>query len=136
MGIAIEIVTPDTLVVKDEVEKIVCPGIAGEFGVLPNHVPLLTKLRVGEIRYVDSVTKAEHFLVVSGGYAEVAEDKVTVLADWCIRARDIDKVQEELNLKKSEDILKTADKTTPEYRDAKKTNELSKAMLALLEKVK
>ena len=135
MGITLEIVTPDTLVVSDEVEKVVCPGAGGEFGVLPNHVPLLTKLRVGEVRYVDTVTKNEHLLVVTGGYAEVAADKVVVLADRCIRARDVDKVQEEINLQKSEEILKTVEKTTPEYQSAKKTNELAKALLNMLTKV-
>jgi F-type H+-transporting ATPase subunit epsilon len=135
MGFSLEIVTPDKLVVSDEVEKVVCPGSEGEFGVLPNHVPLLTTLRVGEVRYVDTVTKNEHFLVVTGGYVEVANEKVTVLADQCIKARDIDKVQEELNVQKSEEILKVADKTTPEYASAKKTNELARALLKVVEKV-
>ncbi len=135
MGFSLEIVTPDKLVVSDEVEKVVCPGSEGEFGVLPSHVPLITKLKIGEVRYVDSVTKNEHFLVVTGGYAEVANKKVTILADQCIRARDIDKVQEELNVQKSEEILKVADKTTPEYAEAKKTFDLAKALLKVVEKV-
>jgi F-type H+-transporting ATPase subunit epsilon len=134
MGFALEIVTPDRLVISDEVEKVVCPGAEGEFGVLPNHVPLITKMKIGEVRYIDSTVKKEHILVVTGGYVEVTDQKVIVLADQCIRARDIDKVQEELNLQKSEEILKVAEKNTDEYRNAKRTNELAKAQLKALEK--
>ncbi len=134
MGITLEIVTPDRMVISDEAEKIVCPGIEGEFGVLTNHVPLITAMKIGEVRYVDSTMKAEHILVVTGGYVEVTEQKVVVLADQCIRARDIDKVQEEINLQKSEEIIKTADKTTDEYKNAKRTNDLARALLKAVEK--
>ena len=134
MGFALEIVTPDRLVISDEAEKVVCPGSEGEFGVLPNHVPLITKMRIGEVRCVDTTMKSEHILVVTGGYVEVTSDKVIVIADQCIRARDIDKVQEELNLQKSEETLKTAEKDSEEYRNAKKTNDLAKAQLKALER--
>jgi len=134
MGFALEIVTPDRLVISDEVEKVVCPGSEGEFGVLPNHVPLITKMKIGEVRYVDTTMKSEHIMVVTGGYVEVTSDKVIVIADQCIRARDIDKVQEELNLQKSEETLKTAEKDSEEYRSAKKTNHLARAQLKALER--
>jgi len=134
MGFALEIATPDRLVLSDEVEKVVCPGAEGEFGVLPNHVPLITKLKIGEVRYIDSTMKNEHILVVTGGYVEVTDQKVIVLAEQCIRARDIDKVQEEINVQKSEEILKTAEKNTDEYRNAKKMNDLAKALLKALER--
>jgi F-type H+-transporting ATPase subunit epsilon len=134
MGFTLEIVTPDRLVKSDEAEKVVCPGAEGEFGVLPNHVPLITQMRIGEVRYIDSTMKAEHIMVVTGGYVEVTDGKVVVLADQCIRARDIDKVQEELNAQKAEEILKTAEKNTEEYRNAKKTYDLAKAQLKALEK--
>jgi F-type H+-transporting ATPase subunit epsilon len=134
MGFSLEIVTPDRLVKSDEVEKVLCPGAEGEFGVLPNHVPLITQMRVGEIRYVDTTMKNEHILVVTGGYVEVTDKKVVILADQCIRARDIDKVQEELNAQKAEEILKTAEKNTEEYRNAKKTYDYAKAQLKALER--
>jgi F-type H+-transporting ATPase subunit epsilon len=134
MGFNLEIVTPDRLVIIDEVEKVVCPGAEGEFGVLPNHVPLITKMKIGEVRYIDSTMKNEHIIVVTGGYVEVTDKKVIVLAEQCIRARDIDKVQEEINVQKAEEILKTAEKTTEEYLNAKKTYDLAKAQLKVLEK--
>jgi F-type H+-transporting ATPase subunit epsilon len=134
MGFSLEIVTPDRQVISDEAEKVVCPGAEGEFGVLPNHVPLITKMRIGEVRYIDSTMKNEHILVVTGGYVEVTDKKVIVLAEQCIRARDIDKVQEEINVQKSEEIMKTAEKTSEEYHNAKRTYDLAKAQLKVLEK--
>ncbi len=134
MGFSLEVVTPDRLVISDEVEKVVCPGAEGEFGVLPNHVPLITKMKIGEVRYIDSTMKNEHILVVTGGYVEVTDKKVIVLAEQCIRSRDIDKVQEEINVQKAEEIMKTAEKTSEEYLNAKKTFDLAKAQLKALEK--
>jgi F0F1-type ATP synthase epsilon subunit len=78
--------------------------------------------------------KNEHILVVTGGYVEVTDKKVVILADQCIRARDIDKVQEELNAQKAEEILKTAEENTEEYRNAKKTYDYAKAQLKALER--
>jgi F-type H+-transporting ATPase subunit epsilon len=84
----LEIVTPDRLVVSSDVEYVGAPGVLGEFGVLPGHVPFLSALGVGNLHYnKDGKT---YYVFVSGGFAEVSGDKVTVLAEVAERAEEID----------------------------------------------
>ena len=75
----LEVVTPDKTVVSGEVEMAVCPGIEGEFGVLPKHVSLLSALKIGGLRYRTG-GKDEH-IFISGGFAAVDNDVLTVLAE-------------------------------------------------------
>jgi F-type H+-transporting ATPase subunit epsilon len=135
MGIYLDIVTPEKVVVSEEVEKIVCPGYDGELGILSGHIPFITSLKIGEINFIDSENKKDHYLIVTGGYLEVTGKKVTILADRCIRSRDFDKVQAELDLKKSDEVLKTAEKDSVEYLQAKEDYDYSRAILKLLEKI-
>ncbi len=135
MGIYLDIVTPEKIVVSEEAEKVVCPGYNGELGILPNHVHFITNLKIGEINYVDSENKKDHYLIVTGGYIEVTGEKATILADRCIRSRDFDKIQAELDLSKSDEILKTTKKDSIEYLKAKEDYDFSQAILKLLEKI-
>ena len=135
MGIYLDIVTPEKVIVSEEVEKVVCPGYDGELGILSGHVPFITSLKIGEITYIDSEKKEDHYLIVTGGYIEVTGEKATILADRCIRSRDFDKLQAELDLKKSDEILKTAEKDSVEYLEAKENHDYSQAILKLLEKL-
>jgi F-type H+-transporting ATPase subunit epsilon len=83
-----EIVTPERIVYTNEVEMVVAPTIDGEIGVMPLHAPLAGALRAGEVRikYGDTV----EWFAVSGGYIQVHEDKVIVLADDAAAASQID----------------------------------------------
>jgi F-type H+-transporting ATPase subunit epsilon len=86
--IKLEVVTPERPLVSQEVDIVVATSTEGEFGVLPHHAPLLTTLAAGELRYR---TGAEvDYLAVMGGFAQVAENRVTILADSAERAREID----------------------------------------------
>ena len=85
----LEVVTPDKTVVSGEVEMAVCPGIEGEFGVLPKHVSLLSALKIGGLRYKLPGGKEEH-VFSSGGFADVNNDVLTVLAESAELAQDID----------------------------------------------
>jgi F-type H+-transporting ATPase subunit epsilon len=87
--IQFEVVTPEAVVVNEEVQIVMAPGNLGEFGVLPGHTPFLTTLKVGTIRYLDADGK-ERFVFVSGGFAEALPGKVTVLAESAERRADID----------------------------------------------
>lgn len=84
----LEIVTPEKVVVSQEVNSVVAPGSLGEFGVLEGHVPFLTGIEPGELRY-SSASKTEH-LSVTSGFAEVSENKVSILVDAAERAEEID----------------------------------------------
>jgi F-type H+-transporting ATPase subunit epsilon len=86
--IRLRVVTPSSLLVDEEVDEVTAPGVLGEFGVLPNHIAFLSLLAPGEMSYKQGPTK--YFLAVSGGYAEVLDDTMTVLADSAEYAGDID----------------------------------------------
>lgn len=84
----LEIYTPDKLLLSKEVESVVATSVDGEFGVLYGHVPLLTSLDIGEIRFRDG--KQVEYGAVAGGFAEVTGKKVTILAEAAELARHID----------------------------------------------
>ncbi|HXN07935.1 MAG TPA: F0F1 ATP synthase subunit epsilon [Nitrospiria bacterium] len=86
--IHLDIVTPDRLIISEEVDEIVAPGTLGDFGVLPGHAPFFSTLRIGELSY----RKADqtHFMAISWGFAQVYQDKVIVLAEIAEKLEEID----------------------------------------------
>ena len=88
-----ELATPNRLVVSEDVEEVVAPGLQGYFGVLPGHVPFLTSLQSGEVSY--RIGRTEQYLAVSGGFAEVQGDRVTILAERAERPEEIDRERAE-----------------------------------------
>ena len=86
--IELEITTPERLVLLETVDEVVLPGSQGYLGVLPGHAPLLTGLSAGELAY--RVGDRYSYLAVSTGFAEILRDKVSILADTCERAEEID----------------------------------------------
>jgi F-type H+-transporting ATPase subunit epsilon len=87
--IRLEVVTPEKIVVSEEAQIVMAPGVLGEFGVLIGHTPFLTALKNGVVRFNDSKGD-EHSIFVSGGFAEVLPGQVTILAESAERRRDID----------------------------------------------
>lgn len=88
-----ELATPNRLVVSEEVDEVVAPGVRGYFGVLPGHAPFLTSLQSGEVAY--RVGREERYLAVSTGFAEVRGDRVILLADNAERPEEIDRERAE-----------------------------------------
>lgn len=84
----LEIVTPDKIVLKEEVEMAICPGVEGEFGVLPHHISILAALRIGALRY--RANNQEETVFIGGGFLDMNENKCNVLAESAERAKDID----------------------------------------------
>lgn len=84
----LEIVTPDRLVLSTQVDYVGAPGFEGEFGILPSHIPFLSALAIGSLYY--KANGKTHYVFVSGGFAEVSDNKVTVLAEAAERSEDID----------------------------------------------
>jgi F-type H+-transporting ATPase subunit epsilon len=84
----LEVVTPAKVVVKVDVDMVVAPGTEGEFGVLPGHVLFLSGLIPGELRYTSGTQK--ELLALSGGFAEVSNERVSILVDAAEKASDID----------------------------------------------
>lgn len=86
--IKLRLVTSSRLLLDEEVDEVAAPGALGEFGVLPNHISFLTLLEIGEMSYKQGVERRH--LAVSGGYAEVLDDVMTVLANAAEYADEID----------------------------------------------
>jgi F-type H+-transporting ATPase subunit epsilon len=121
-NIHLEVVTPEKIVVSEEAQIVASPGSLGEFGVLSGHTPFLTSLKTGVIRFTDANGK-EHYVFVSGGFAEALPDKVTVLAESAERRSDID-------LERAKEALARAEKRLAEDR-AKKEIDFARARGAL-----
>ncbi len=86
--IDLQIVTPDRMLVQEQVDEVEIPGVDGYFGVLPGHTPLLAALSVGELWYRKGQDRT--YLAIAYGFAEVLPDRVTILAQLAERAEDID----------------------------------------------
>ncbi len=102
-GLTLEVATPTRLVVAEVVDEVVAPGIEGYFGVLPGHAPFLTTLGIGELMYRRG--RDEFHLAVAGGFAEVRNDKVIVLADTAERPTEIDRERAERARQRAEQRL-------------------------------
>lgn len=101
--LTLEIVTPDRLLIREEVDEVVVPGRGGDFGVLPAHTPLLATLKVGELWYRQGQEK--HYLAVAFGFVEVLPDQVTVLAQIGERAQEINVERAERAKRRAEERL-------------------------------
>src|ERR1700752_4076494 len=86
--IRLRVVTPSRLMLDDMVDEVTAPGALGEFGVLPDHIAFLTLLVPGEMSYKQGMTR--HYLAVNGGYAEVLNNVMTVLANAAEFSSEID----------------------------------------------
>lgn len=84
----LEVVTPEKVLVSQEVDMVVAPGTEGEFGVLPSHVLFLSGIVPGELRYTSGSEKES--MAVTTGFAEVSNDRVSVLVDAAEKAKDVD----------------------------------------------
>lgn len=86
--IELEIVTPSGPVVSESVDIVTAPGFGGVFGVLANHAPFLSTIKVGELSYKQG--NSETALMVSGGFCEVSNNKITFIVESCEKGTDID----------------------------------------------
>lgn len=106
-SLRIELVTPDKLVLSENVEFVGAPGIEGEFGILPNHIPFLTALKIGHLYY--KIDGKNYYAFVGGGFAEVSDNKVTVLAESAEKADEIDPTRAEKAKERAEKRLSSSD---------------------------
>jgi F-type H+-transporting ATPase subunit epsilon len=102
----LELATPTRLVVSGEADEVVVPGTEGSFGVLPGHAPLLSLLGTGEVMY--RTGREEHYLAVSGGFAEVGPDHVTILTQTAEHPEEIDLARARAAGERAEQRLRAA----------------------------
>jgi F-type H+-transporting ATPase subunit epsilon len=102
--LALEIVTPEGLLLKEDVDEVIAPGAAGYFGVRPGHTPFLSSLGAGAITYRKG--GGSHLLTCFWGFCEVQPDRVNILAELGERAEDIDLGRAEKALERAGQRLK------------------------------
>jgi F-type H+-transporting ATPase subunit epsilon len=96
----LEIVTPEAKIYSEDVDMVTLPGVEGEMGIYPMHIPLMTQIAHGEITARKG--SQDHFLAVGEGFVEITGDRVAILTDMAIKADDIDEARAEEARKKAE----------------------------------
>ena len=89
----VDIVSAEQAIFSGEATMVIAPGEGGELGILPDHIPLLTRVRPGAVRLHMPEGAEEEVVYVSGGMMEVQPDVVTILADTSVRAHDLDEAK-------------------------------------------
>jgi F-type H+-transporting ATPase subunit epsilon len=123
----LEIVTPDAKAYSEDVEMVTLPGVEGEMGVYPRHVPLLTQIVPGEI--IVRKDGRDYFLAVGEGFVEITGDRVAILADMAIRAENIDEA-------KAEEARQRAEARLAEHLDEEEAAMVSAALTHSLAQLK
>ena len=100
----LEIITPERVVFSKEVDYVVVPAAEGEITVLPEHIPLFTRVIPGEIKYREG--GQETFMAVQDGFVEVLDDKVNILTNYAVRSEEIEIAKVEAAKKKAEEVLR------------------------------
>lgn len=122
----LDIITPTKSVLSEEIEEVTLPTENGEITILPNHVSLLTKVKPGEL--IIKKGNKQNFFAITGGFLEVKENKITILADYAVRAEDI----EVGKAKEAQERAEKAMKEKVSGRDfAQAEAQLTRAMLEL-----
>lgn len=88
----VDIVSAEQAIYSGEAQMVIAPGESGELGILPEHIPLITRIKPGTVR-IKGTDGNEEVIYVSGGMMEVQPDVVTVLADTSVRAHDLDEAK-------------------------------------------
>jgi F-type H+-transporting ATPase subunit epsilon len=122
----LEIVTPETTAYSEDVEMVTLPGVEGELGVYPNHVPLLTTLNPGELRVLKG--GKETFLAIGEGFVEITGTSVSVLTDMALDISAIDENEAEAAVARAKAAMKE-DLGSEEFAAVQAS--LSKAMAQL-----
>jgi len=111
----LEIVTPEARKFSDDVDMVVVPGVEGELGILPLHVPLMTRLLPGEVRITKDGKQTE--LVIGTGFVEVSQTQVAILTDMAMADTEVDEQAAEEAVKRAEARVKEKDLNTEEVAE-------------------
>ena len=131
-AVQFELVSPEKLLLSEEVEMVVVPGAEGDFGVLPGHTPVISTVRPGVIHIFEGgAVKTRIF--VAGGFAEVTAERCTVLAEEAVLLDDIDRDQVEKSLQEAMEDISDAGNNSTERALAEQRADSARAKLASLD---
>lgn len=125
----LEIITPEKIVLNEEIDEVLVPTENGQIGILPHHINLITKLIHGEM--IIRANGKERLLAIAGGFLEVKDQKATILADYAEHADKIDIEQALAAKKRAEEALRNKDKGINEQDLRAAQSELRRALLQL-----
>jgi F-type H+-transporting ATPase subunit epsilon len=130
--IRVDVVSAEASIFSGDAKFVALPGEAGELGILPGHIPLITRIKPGAVR-IEKADGGEEFVFVAGGILEVQPNHITVLSDTAIRGKDLDEAKASDARKQAEEALKNA---KSDIDLAKATSELAvmAAQIAALRK--
>lgn len=130
--IRVDVVSAEESIFSGEAKFVALPGEAGELGILPGHIPLITRIKPGAVR-IEKADGGEEFVFVAGGILEVQPNHITVLSDTAIRGHDLDEAKASEARKAAEEAVKNA---KSDLDLAKATSELAvmAAQIAALRK--
>jgi F-type H+-transporting ATPase subunit epsilon len=130
--IHVDVVSAEESIFSGEAKFVALPGEAGELGILPGHIPLITRIKPGAVR-IEKADGGEEFVFVAGGILEVQPNCITVLSDTAIRGKDLDEAKATDARKQAEEAVKNA---KSDIDLAKATSELAvmAAQIAALRK--
>jgi F-type H+-transporting ATPase subunit epsilon len=127
--IQLEVVTPERRVLAESVDMVTVPGLGGELGILPGHTPLISQLQTGVLTYVQDGKSSQ--LHVSGGFVEVRDEHVAVLADIAERPEEIDAARAKQSRERLEKQLHSWSGTEEDFELARVKLERSVVRLQL-----
>jgi len=130
--IKLRVVTPSRLLLEEEVDEVTAPGELGEFGVLPNHISFLSTLVAGEMSYKQGT--ARHSLVIGGGYAEVLDNVMTVLAPTAEFPGEIDTARAQRAKERTEKRMGELSFEDPDYAQLEEAHRRAVARLQVASK--
>ena len=129
MPVALEIVSPEKLLLSRDVDMVVIPASEGDLGVLPNHSPMIVLLRGGKVSIYEG-GRVTDTLFVSGGFAEITPERCTVLADEAVPVAEISREEGERRLAAAQSDYDSADKMdVPALDDAMDRMQSARAMI-------
>ena len=130
--IRVDVVSAEASIFSGDAKFVALPGEAGELGILPGHVPLITRIKPGAVR-IEKADGGEEFVFVAGGILEVQPNHITVLSDTAIRGHDLDEAKATEARRQAEEAVKNA---ASDIDLAKATSELAvmAAQIAALRK--
>lgn len=123
----LEIVTPEQKIYSDDVDSVVIPGVEGELGILPQHVPLMTQLLPGELRVLKDGKELR--LAVGEGFVEIGADRVAVLTDMAVQENEIDETAAEEAIHRAETAMRENKMNDEEYATVKASLQKSLALI-------
>lgn len=125
----LEIATPEKIIYSGEVDQITAETTEGRIAILPHHVNLFTKIKPGELHL--KIADKEQFLAMTGGFLEVSNNKVTILADYAVRTEEIDVEKALAAQKRAEELLKKKEGQLSDREYAELQGALGRALLEL-----